>query len=501
MTLRTLTLAALIFALPLAAQARADSPPVVPPIKFDTGPSVKVGSSALKIDTVIVQQPPGTTATIKCSRCKRANKHPHSRPFSGNGRLWNNLGWVVTGSHLLEVDLSAPGLVGRWMSLGLERLRKKPSGASCFRVGRRAFECLVTRGSGCLHGTSHIACPSGTPIQKPFVVVPPPPGVTPPQTKLVSGPPPLTNSATAKFTFASSSTSDFDCQLDGGDWLTCDGGSQTYNLPDGRHTFAVRARDGAVVDPKPATSAWTIDTTPPHTVITAGPPSSTSNPTATFTYTSSEAGSHFECNFHRLGWSACGVGFYSVTVDPGNWSVGIRAIDPAGNIDPNPPIWTWTRNPATGTTTFGDDSHVGVFVENGGLPGDFATASGDPGARNGTYTTFPNGCSTPGDAKSVTWTLGGVPTGVYDVAVYVPTRNAADAPDNATYTTSSNGVQQVKTISQSTGQGQFVPIASQIVLSTTASVTLSDNDGQSGTCTPKHFAADAIRLTFDSGTS
>jgi|GEM_PF-2943209 len=57
-----------------------------------------------------------------------------------------------------------------------------------------------------------------------------------------------------------------ECRLDGGAWFTvdCDGDYTTANLPEGNHTFNVRATDAlGNVDPTPATSTWMIDQTDP----------------------------------------------------------------------------------------------------------------------------------------------------------------------------------------------------------------------------------------------
>ncbi len=57
-----------------------------------------------------------------------------------------------------------------------------------------------------------------------------------------------------------------ECRLDGGAWFTadCDGDYTTSSLPEGNHTFDVRAIDAAGnVDPTPASSTWMIDLTDP----------------------------------------------------------------------------------------------------------------------------------------------------------------------------------------------------------------------------------------------
>ena len=61
----------------------------------------------------------------------------------------------------------------------------------------------------------------------------------------------------------------FECSIDSGTYTTCTSPHTTATLADGPHTFAVRAIDNAGnTDPTPATTNWTIDTTPPAPTTT-----------------------------------------------------------------------------------------------------------------------------------------------------------------------------------------------------------------------------------------
>jgi hypothetical protein len=84
------------------------------------------------------------------------------------------------------------------------------------------------------------------------------------------------------------------------------------------------------------------DTTPPDTTITSGPPSSTSATDASFEFSSSEAGSTFECRLDGGAYASCtspkaytGLAARSHTFD-------VRATDAAGNTDGTPASRTWT---------------------------------------------------------------------------------------------------------------------------------------------------------------
>ena len=79
--------------------------------------------------------------------------------------------------------------------------------------------------------------------------------------------------------------------------------AQPYSgLSDGSHTF----REGTDLrQPGAASVTWTVDATAPNTTITAAPEPEQSN-SASFSFTSSEAGSTFECKLDAAAFAACG---------------------------------------------------------------------------------------------------------------------------------------------------------------------------------------------------
>ena len=97
--------------------------------------------------------------------------------------------------------------------------------------------------------------------------------------------------------------STFECQLDGGGWSSCASPKSYTGLRRRPHTFEVRATDAAGnTDPTPASFTWTIDTAAPNTTITAQPSDPTNATGASFSFTSSEGGSTFECQLDGGGW-------------------------------------------------------------------------------------------------------------------------------------------------------------------------------------------------------
>ncbi|GAP12732.1 regulator of chromosome condensation (RCC1) repeat [Longilinea arvoryzae] len=169
--------------------------------------------------------------------------------------------------------------------------------------------------------------------------------LTPPDTTLESQPANPATTADAAFTFSSSETgSTFLCRLDGGAWAACSGASdQTYTgLSDGNHTFDVKAADLAGnEDPTPATYTWLV-AVPPETAILSKPPSPVSSASASFTFSSNETGSSFECRLDNGGWvpGCTSPQEYSALAD-GSHTFEVRASDPADNTDPTPAGYTW----------------------------------------------------------------------------------------------------------------------------------------------------------------
>jgi hypothetical protein len=169
--------------------------------------------------------------------------------------------------------------------------------------------------------------------------------VAPGTTLAPSGPTGSTPETSATFTFASEPGASFRCQLDGQPVETSCVSPRTYTtLAEGLHTFKVWARDGAGnEDPSPATRSWTVvDTAPPSTTIDSGPAqdSSTQSTSATFTFSSNEAGT-FECAVDGGAFVACTSPYVLNGLAVGSHAFSVRALDAAGNADPTPATRSW----------------------------------------------------------------------------------------------------------------------------------------------------------------
>ena len=83
---------------------------------------------------------------------------------------------------------------------------------------------------------------------------------TAPQTRVTAAPGATTESRDAEFRFSSSEKrSTFQCRIDDFDWRACSSPISYAEVPDGQHTFSVRARDRyGNVDQTPATHTWSV---------------------------------------------------------------------------------------------------------------------------------------------------------------------------------------------------------------------------------------------------
>jgi large repetitive protein len=167
---------------------------------------------------------------------------------------------------------------------------------------------------------------------------------TPPDTTIGSAPPDPSSSGLASFTFASESGATFECKLDGLAFASCTSPT-SYTPPDGTHTFQVRALDAAGnADPTPATSTWRIDTLEPDTSITLKPALAVNVRTATFAFSSSDAGVTYECRLDTAPFAGCESPktYTDSDLPEGQHTFAVRARDSAGNSDLSPATYAWT---------------------------------------------------------------------------------------------------------------------------------------------------------------
>jgi Big-like domain-containing protein len=194
------------------------------------------------------------------------------------------------------------------------------------------------------------------------------------ETAITSGPANGSSSTDRTPTFEFSSPDEgatFKCRIDGANFAPCSGPGASHTsatLADGTHTFRVRATDAlGNVDSTPATRTFTVDRVAPETTITSGPAAGAkiNDTTPTFGFSSSEAGSTFECRIDGAAFAPCsgpGAKHTPAALADGQHTFKVRATDAAGNtdatqaertfkVDTVAPETTITSGPAEGSTT------------------------------------------------------------------------------------------------------------------------------------------------------
>jgi parallel beta-helix repeat protein len=181
-----------------------------------------------------------------------------------------------------------------------------------------------------------------------------------PDTWIFDGPPSSTVFGSATFRFDGSDNASavrFECRLDGegSDPYETDCSSpKSYDSLDvGEHRFEARAIDwSGNIDLTPATYTWTIEALAPgeapETTIDSGPDATTASTSATFTFSSSEPGSTFECALDTAPFNACESPLELTGLEVGQHELLVRAIDgdDPPNTDPTPASYSWTVTPA-----------------------------------------------------------------------------------------------------------------------------------------------------------
>jgi 6-phosphogluconolactonase (cycloisomerase 2 family) len=123
-----------------------------------------------------------------------------------------------------------------------------------------------------------------------------------------------------------------------------DGAAGVAASPDGGHVYVSGATDSAVAtffrgDP-PSDAGSGADADPPETTITKGPKKKTKKRKAKFEFSSDEQGSTFQCKLDKGGFEPCDPA-ETFKVKRKKHTLEVRAVDPAGNVDPTPAQLKW----------------------------------------------------------------------------------------------------------------------------------------------------------------
>lgn len=90
------------------------------------------------------------------------------------------------------------------------------------------------------------------------------------------------------------------------------------------------------------TDVSVIDSTPPDTTITGQPVNPSTESTASFSFTATEANSTFECKLDSGTFAPCTTPKAYTGLTAGSHTFQVKATDTSGNIDATPASYTWT---------------------------------------------------------------------------------------------------------------------------------------------------------------
>ena len=164
----------------------------------------------------------------------------------------------------------------------------------------------------------------------------------PPDTIITIQPDDPTNLNYAQFVFnCSSGPCTFECNLDNQGWASCSSPKNYSNLADGSHNFKVRAVDlQNNIDPTPASYTWTVDATPPNTIMTLRP-YNPSRADVVFGFDCTGGPCTYECNLDSQGWENCSSPKNYAGLAEAQHTFQVRAYDWVQNVDPTPATYTW----------------------------------------------------------------------------------------------------------------------------------------------------------------
>jgi hypothetical protein len=164
----------------------------------------------------------------------------------------------------------------------------------------------------------------------------------------------------ASFKYSSNEiNSTFQCKLTPleGTFSSCNSQPKTYStLVNGQYTFEVFATDSAGnPQASPTSYSWMVDNslkdiTPPETFINSKPPDPSNSSEATFTYSSGEANSTFQCKLDGAAFASCGSSGITYTgLTDGSHTFQVKATDSSNNTDASPAGYTFSVALPSGT--------------------------------------------------------------------------------------------------------------------------------------------------------
>jgi hypothetical protein len=131
---------------------------------------------------------------------------------------------------------------------------------------------------------------------------------------------------------------DLTCAIDGAAPAACNSSRDVADLAGGPHTLTAVAKDaGGTPDPFPLDTTFTVDTTPPDTILGTVDTTDPSHPLIPLNATSTSGGAVFQCAVGGQPFASCNPGADQFSgLCTGVRTIRARAVDSAGNADPTP---------------------------------------------------------------------------------------------------------------------------------------------------------------------
>ncbi|MFL5946424.1 MAG: Ig-like domain-containing protein, partial [Gaiellaceae bacterium] len=202
----------------------------------------------------------------------------------------------------------------------------------------------------------------------------------------------------------------------------------SWNIPatDGNHALAAVATDNAG-HPSSDIRNVDVDRTAPDTIISGKPADPSNAASPSFTFTSSEAGSSFQCRIDSGSWTPCTAPRTLNGLTDNAHTFDVRATDAAGNTDASPDTWTWHRdtNAPTGTLNNpGANVRQSITLTSAesdplsnGYASGLASVSFEYSSDGSTWAAIGTNSSAPFD--NMFWNTSAVADGVYQLHVVV----------------------------------------------------------------------------------
>jgi hypothetical protein len=170
-----------------------------------------------------------------------------------------------------------------------------------------------------------------------------------PVVRIEAGPKGATNDASPVFKFsANERDASYLCAVDGAPLGSCSGPGRSHAtgpLNEGTHVFVVQAIDDAG-NTDTAEREFTVDLTPPDTVITDAPPATTAKRNPAFGFESPDTPeARFKCRLDDGEWKGCSDPKRYTELRKGEHEFHVRASDRAGNVDETPAVHAWRIGP------------------------------------------------------------------------------------------------------------------------------------------------------------